>query len=349
MLLRRLWVFNTLDRQVGKTAIAVDAIIHQTGLRQLEADYVANETATSLGADKAGATCVYVAVGQKRSSVAQLAKKLREARAMDWTTIVAATASDSAPLQFLAPYAGCTIAEYFRDIGEPTVIIYGAHVRVRTKLLSELTNYGVESAKSYRANSDQGFTTPRVSDDRRTIACSRSGNEGITNASPRLPKIGREATYWKRMRLNYQISSNLGGDLPSRNFGCIATDLAPHKCRKVDVATLELGRYPSHWGQVTKETPYTVPSNEVKGLYVLPWKSPKRLGDGRGSVVPSDLLGKGPKHLDLAVASTRSYTTRSEINKQGSVESLQEMPKSLQILAKHWLVCYQNQGKYFLH
>ncbi len=65
-----------------------------------------------------------MAVGQKRSSVAQLTKKLEEAGAIDWTVIVAATASDSAPLQFLAPYAGCTIAEYFRDIGEPTLIVY---------------------------------------------------------------------------------------------------------------------------------------------------------------------------------------------------------------------------------
>lgn len=112
------------DRQVGKTAIAIDTIIHQAGLRQLEADYLTHPEHTSLGAEKAGSTCVYVAVGQKRSSVAQLAKKLEEAHAMEWTTIVAATASDSAPLQFLAPYAGCTIAEYFRDIGEPTLIIY---------------------------------------------------------------------------------------------------------------------------------------------------------------------------------------------------------------------------------
>lgn len=112
------------DRQVGKTAIAVDTIIHQTKLRQSEADYISGASQSSLGAEKAGATCVYVAIGQKRSSVAQLTKKLAEAGAMHWTTVVAATASDSAPLQFLAPYAGCTIAEYFRDIGEPTVIIY---------------------------------------------------------------------------------------------------------------------------------------------------------------------------------------------------------------------------------
>lgn len=113
------------DRQVGKTAIAVDTIIHQTTLRQFEADYVSsNNTTSTVGADKAGSTCVYVAIGQKRSSVAQLAKKLEELNAMPWTVIIAATASESAPLQFLAPYAGCTIAEYFRDIGEPTVIIY---------------------------------------------------------------------------------------------------------------------------------------------------------------------------------------------------------------------------------
>jgi len=112
------------DRQVGKTAIAVDTIIHQTQLRQQEADYIGSHAASSLGADKAGATCVYVAVGQKRSSVAQLHKRLEEAGAMNWSVIVAATASESAPLQFIAPYAGCTIAEYFRDIGEPTVIVY---------------------------------------------------------------------------------------------------------------------------------------------------------------------------------------------------------------------------------
>jgi F-type H+/Na+-transporting ATPase subunit alpha len=114
------------DRQTGKTAIAIDTILHQTRLRQLEANYINDSAAakSSIGAQKEGATCVYVAIGQKRSSVAQLAKKLNEANAMAWTTIVAATASDPAPLQFLAPYAACTIAEYFRDLGEPTVIVY---------------------------------------------------------------------------------------------------------------------------------------------------------------------------------------------------------------------------------
>ena len=67
---------------------------------------------------KQGSTVVYVAIGQKRSSVAQLATKLTSNSSMPWCVIVAATASDSAPLQFLAPYAGCTIAEFFRDIGE---------------------------------------------------------------------------------------------------------------------------------------------------------------------------------------------------------------------------------------
>nr|AOC61528.1 ATP synthase F1 subunit alpha [Gloeotilopsis planctonica] len=114
------------DRQTGKTAIAIDTILHQTRLRQLEANYINDSSAgkSCLGAQKEGSTCVYVAIGQKRSSVAQLAKKLNENNAMAWTTIVAATASDPAPLQFLAPYAACTIAEYFRDLGEPTVIVY---------------------------------------------------------------------------------------------------------------------------------------------------------------------------------------------------------------------------------
>jgi flagellar biosynthesis/type III secretory pathway ATPase len=112
------------DRQVGKTALAVDTIIHQTKLRQLEADYITQEAPNCLGGERSGSSAVYVAIGQKRSSVAQLVRKLEEARAMNWTTVVAATASDPAPLQFLSAYAGCTIAEYFRDIGEPTLIVF---------------------------------------------------------------------------------------------------------------------------------------------------------------------------------------------------------------------------------
>ena len=91
------------DRQTGKTAIAIDTIINQKGQ---------------------GVKCFYVAIGQKRSTVAQVVEKLRKAGAMEYTTVVSATASDPAPLQFLAPYSGVTMAEYFRDKGESALIIY---------------------------------------------------------------------------------------------------------------------------------------------------------------------------------------------------------------------------------
>jgi F-type H+-transporting ATPase subunit alpha len=99
------------DRQTGKTAIAIDTIINQ-------------KLAHLAGDEKNKIYCVYVAIGQKRSTVAQIVKKLQEAGAMEYTTVVAATASDPAPLQFLAPYAGCAIAEYFRDNGKHALIIY---------------------------------------------------------------------------------------------------------------------------------------------------------------------------------------------------------------------------------
>ena len=99
------------DRQTGKTAVAVDAIINQKKI---------NET----GDEKQKLYCIYVAIGQKRSTVRQIQKTLEEAGAMEYTTIVAATASDSAPLQFLAPYTGCTMGEYFRDNGMHALIIY---------------------------------------------------------------------------------------------------------------------------------------------------------------------------------------------------------------------------------
>ncbi len=99
------------DRQTGKTAVAIDTIINQRGAHQ--------------GDDESKKIfCVYVAVGQKRSTVAQIVKTLEENGAMDYTIVVAATASDPAPLQFLAPYAGCTMGEYFRDNGMHAVIIY---------------------------------------------------------------------------------------------------------------------------------------------------------------------------------------------------------------------------------
>ena len=91
------------DRQTGKTAVAIDTIINQKGL---------------------GVKCIYVAIGQKRSTVAQVYKKLEEAGAMEFTTIVAATASEPAPMLYLAPYAGCAIGEYFRDSGGHALVVY---------------------------------------------------------------------------------------------------------------------------------------------------------------------------------------------------------------------------------
>src|SRR6187551_2699594 len=91
------------DRQTGKTAVAIDAIINQKG---------------------GNVICIYVAIGQKRSTVAQVVDRLREAGAMDYSIIVAATASESAPLQFIAPYSGCTMGEYFRDNGGHALVIY---------------------------------------------------------------------------------------------------------------------------------------------------------------------------------------------------------------------------------
>ncbi len=91
------------DRQTGKTALAIDAIINQKGT---------------------GSKCIYVAVGQKNSSVAGVVRKLEEHGAMEHTIVVAATASESAAMQYIAPYAGCTMGEYFRDRGEDALIIY---------------------------------------------------------------------------------------------------------------------------------------------------------------------------------------------------------------------------------
>ena len=91
------------DRQTGKTSIAIDAIINQKGQ---------------------GVKCFYVAIGQKQSTVAQVIEKLKKSGAMEYTTVISATASDPAPLQFLAPYSGVTMAEYFRDKGEHSLIVY---------------------------------------------------------------------------------------------------------------------------------------------------------------------------------------------------------------------------------
>ena len=99
------------DRQTGKTAIAIDTICAQKAINQTKGE-------------KEKLYCVYVAIGQKRSTVAQLVRTLKEENALDYTVVVAATASDPAPLQFLAPYSGCAIGEYFRDNGMHALIIY---------------------------------------------------------------------------------------------------------------------------------------------------------------------------------------------------------------------------------
>lgn len=99
------------DRQTGKTAIAIDAIINQKSINQ--------------SADESQKLyCIYVAIGQKRSSVARIVKILEDAGAMEYTIVVAATASDPAPMQYLAPYVGCTMGEYFRDNGMHALIVY---------------------------------------------------------------------------------------------------------------------------------------------------------------------------------------------------------------------------------
>src|SRR5205809_6262653 len=99
------------DRQTGKTAVAIDAII--------------NQKAVNAGTDeKAKLYCIYVAIGQKRSTVAQIVKTLSDAGAMDYTIVVAATASEPAPLQYLAPFSGCAMGEWFRDNGMHALIIY---------------------------------------------------------------------------------------------------------------------------------------------------------------------------------------------------------------------------------
>jgi F-type H+-transporting ATPase subunit alpha len=99
------------DRQTGKTAVAIDAII--------------NQKAVNAGTDeKAKLYCIYVAIGQKRSTVAQIVKTLADAGALEYTIIVTATASEPAPLQFLAPFSGCAMGEWFRDNGMHALIIY---------------------------------------------------------------------------------------------------------------------------------------------------------------------------------------------------------------------------------
>ena len=99
------------DRQTGKTALAVDTILNQKAVNEA-------------GPEEKKLYCIYVAIGQKRSTVAQIARELEERGALDYTVIVAATASEPAPLQYLAPYTGCAIGEWFRDNKMHALIIY---------------------------------------------------------------------------------------------------------------------------------------------------------------------------------------------------------------------------------
>ena len=96
------------DRQTGKTAVAIDAIINQKSTQNTDSPVF----------------CIYVAVGQKASTVATIVAELEENGAMEYTTVVAANASESAPLQFIAPYSGCAMGEYFRDNGQHALIVY---------------------------------------------------------------------------------------------------------------------------------------------------------------------------------------------------------------------------------
>jgi len=99
------------DRQTGKTALAIDAVLNQ-------------KQVNSSGDEKRKLYCVYVAIGQKRSTVALIVKTLQDYGALEYSIVVAATASEPAPLQFIAPYAGCAMGEYFRDNGMHAVMIY---------------------------------------------------------------------------------------------------------------------------------------------------------------------------------------------------------------------------------
>lgn len=99
------------DRQTGKTAVAIDTIINQKRFNEGQDE-------------KAKLYCIYVAIGQKRSTVAQIVKRLTDADAMKYTIVVSATASDAAPLQYLAPYSGCAMGEFFRDNGRHALIMY---------------------------------------------------------------------------------------------------------------------------------------------------------------------------------------------------------------------------------
>jgi len=115
------------DRQTGKTAIIIDTIINQNNVRFSNSEYLINafgDASSSSSSDLEDMYCIYVAIGQKRSSVIQLTTLLRNNDALKYSVVVSSTASNSAPLQYLAPYSGCTIGEYFRDNKLHAVIFY---------------------------------------------------------------------------------------------------------------------------------------------------------------------------------------------------------------------------------
>ena len=120
------------DRQTGKTTVAIDTILNQKG-----GDVI----------------CIYVAIGQKRSTVAQVVKTLEDYGAMAYTIVVAATASDPAPMQYLAPYAGCAIGEYFRDSSRHALCIYDDLIEARRGVPRESRCCcgGLRAARRFRA------------------------------------------------------------------------------------------------------------------------------------------------------------------------------------------------------
>jgi F-type H+/Na+-transporting ATPase subunit alpha len=157
------------DRQTGKTAVALDAILNQKSY---------NEAAGSDESKKL--YCIYVAIGQKRSTVAQLVKKLEETGAIDYTIVVAATASDPAPMQFLAPYSATAMAEYFRDNGRHALIVYDdlSKHAVAYRQISLAAQAALRGAKPTRAMCST--STPACSSARRSST--------TTTARARLPR-----------------------------------------------------------------------------------------------------------------------------------------------------------------
>ena len=146
------------DRQTGKTAVALDTFINQKDINKS-------------GKESEKLYCIYVAIGQKRSTVAQIVRALEENGAMEYTIVVAATASEPAPLQFLAPYTGCAMGEYFRDNGMHAVIVYDDLVEAGRRLSPDVAaaapSAGPRSLSRRRFLSPQPPARARREDERR--------------------------------------------------------------------------------------------------------------------------------------------------------------------------------------